>query len=159
MTQLIVDGTLWMSDTPDEMRDHVDAFYEAFHTGGRILVHGLGLGMIVQAFLRLEQVEHIDVVESDERIIRLIGSHYAEAHPGRVTFHHGDAYTYRFPPGSRWNVVWHDVWPTITSDNWEGMNRLHRRYGGRADWQNSWCRAEVQRLVREDRTANWWQGF
>lgn len=155
MTRLHVDGALWMSDTPDEMRDHLFPWMEARERGGRILVHGLGLGMIVQAFLRMPQVEHVDVVESDERIIRLIGTHYAEKYPGRITFHHGDAYTYRFPPGTRWTVAWHDTWQHISADNWPEMNRLHRRYGSRVDWQWSWCRGEVEQLVRREKRMPW----
>lgn len=155
ITQITVDGTLWMSDTPDEKRDHAHVFWEAQRRGGRILVHGLGIGMILQSLLLLDKVEHVDVVEYDERIIRLIGSVYAERFPGKVTFHHGDAYTYRFPPGTRWSMAWHDIWPTITGDNWEGMNRLHRRYGNRVGWQDSWMRDAVRRSLQSDRRYPW----
>lgn len=152
LTQLRVDGRLWMSDSPDEKRDHSEAFYQAKRRGGRILIHGLGLGMVVGAALKLPNVEHVDVVELDERVARLIGPHYAS---DRCTIHVGDAYEYQFPKGSRWTVAWHDIWPSISDENWPGMNRLHRRYGGRVDWQDSWCRWEVKRMIERDKGLPW----
>lgn len=136
-TKVLIDGKLWMSDTPDEKRDHSQVFYEAQRRGGRVLINGLGAGMVLGAMLKLNDVEHIDVVENDERIIRLIGPHYADP---RVTIHHDDAYDIQWPVGTRWNVVWHDIWLDLTSDNLEGMHKLHRKYGRRADWQASWGR-------------------
>lgn len=141
-TRLNVDGRLWMSDTPDEMRDHAEAYWEAQRRGGRVLINGLGLGMVVGAMLRLPQVEHIDVVELDERVARLIGEHYAG---DRVTVHHADAYDIQWPTGTRWTVAWHDIWPTITGENLAGMHRLHRKYGRRTDWQGSWARWSCER--------------
>ncbi len=141
-TRIDVDGRLWMSDTDDEKRDHASAFWEMQRRGGRVLIHGLGLGMVVQAALRLPQVEHIDVVEIDPRVARLVGEHYAG---DRCTIHVGDALTYEWPTGTRWDVVWHDIWPTITGDNLPDMHRLHRRFGRRSGWQGSWARWDVER--------------
>lgn len=151
ITRLWVDGKMWMSDTPDEKVDHSEAFFQMQKRGGRVLIHGLGLGMVVQAALLLDNVEHVDVVEHDQRVIDLIGSVYADRFPGKITLHHGDAYTYQFPRGQRWTVAWHDIWSAITDSNMEGMTRLHRRYGIRSDWQGSWGRYEVQRMIRADR--------
>jgi hypothetical protein len=141
-TRLDVDGRLWMSDTDDEARDHAEAYWEAQRRGGRVLIHGLGLGMVVGAVLALPQVEHVDVVEIDPRVARLIGPHYESE---RCTVHVGDALTYAWPAGSRWNVVWHDIWPEITASNLPEMHRLHRRFGRRADWQGSWARWHAER--------------
>lgn len=140
-TRLSVDGTLWMSDTPDEKRDHIAPVWEASRRGGRILVNGLGLGMVVSGLLKLPNVEHVDVVEKSERIVDLIGPHYESS---RCTVHHSDAYTIKWPAGTRWTVAWHDVWAYLSLDNIEGMHRLHRRYGRRVDWQGSWGREFVE---------------
>jgi hypothetical protein len=141
-TRLDVDGRLWMSDTDDEKRDHAEPFWEAQRRGGRVLIHGLGLGMVVKAVLALPQVEHVDVVEIDPRVVKHVGPHYAGE---RCTIHLGDALTHQWPAGARWDVVWHDIWPTITGDNLPQMHRLHRRFGRRAGWQGSWARWHAER--------------
>lgn len=137
-TGLICNGTLWMSDTPDERRDHSCAYYEAKRRGGRVLVHGLGLGMVVKAMLDLPNVEHVDVVELAPDVIALCGPAF-DRYGARVTIHEGDALAYKWPPGTRWTVVWHDIWPTICEDNLPQMATLHRKFGRRCDWQGSWC--------------------
>lgn len=141
-TRLDVDGRLWMSDTDDERRDHAEPYFQAHRRGGRVLVHGLGLGMVTGALLRLPNVDHVDVVEIDTRVIEHIGPHYAGE---RCTIHHGDALTFQWPKDARWTVVWHDIWPEITADNLPGMHRLHRRFGRRTEWQGSWARWQAER--------------
>lgn len=146
--QMIVDGVLWMSDTDAEFRDHLTPIHVADRFArGRGLVHGLGMGCLLGAWL--DVLDHVDVVESDERICRLIGKWYEDEYPGKVTIHHADAYTWRAPKGSHWNVVWHDIWPSLSSDNLPEMATLHRRYGSRCDWQGSWgkelCQYERRR--------------
>lgn len=140
--QLIVDDVMWMSDTPDERRDHSEPLYQAMRRGGRVLVNGLGLGMVIGALTRLDNVEHVDVVEVDARIIEAVGPFYAS---DRVTIHYGDALTMQWRVGTRWSVAWHDIWPYITSENLPTMARLHRMYGRRTDWQGSWARYECER--------------
>lgn len=144
-------GIVIMSDTPDERRDHREPFS---HAAGRCLVHGLGLGMLVRAILLKPNVEHVDVVELDEDVIELCGPPIRELGGDRLTIHHGDAYTFRFPPGTYWSMVWHDVWDTINEDNLEGIAKLKRRYGGRCDWQGAW----VEHLLRaqRDRHRGYW---
>jgi len=46
--------SLIMSDTPDEMRDHVFPYDEARRRGGHVLINGLGLGMVTAAILNAE---------------------------------------------------------------------------------------------------------
>lgn len=152
--QLLVDGTLWMSDTDAEYRDHVTPILKADRRpGGRGLIHGLGMGCVLGAWL--DVLDHVDVIESEERIVRLLGKWYESEYPGKVTVHHADAYTWRAPKGSRWDVVWHDVWPSLCADNLTEMATLHRRYGGRCDWQGSWGRALLQRERARSRSS-WW---
>lgn len=139
-------GDLVMSDTPAEIRDHLEIIHAA---RGRVLIHGLGLGMCLGAVLKNAEVTHVDVVELSQDLIDLVGPHYQDP---RVTIHQGDALTFKFPAGTRWNVVWHDIWDTICADNWEDMKKLRRRYGHRCDWQECWAGHHVQRLVREERS-------
>jgi hypothetical protein len=147
-TGLYRSNGLWMSDTRDEWFDHAEAAREMATRGGRVLVNGLGLGVIVKYALSLSNVEHIDVVEIDPDVIALVGPAYAGE---RCTIHEGDAYEMKWPVGTRWTVAWHDVWQNICSDNAPEMTALKRKYARRVDWQKCWVEREVRRLARQDR--------
>lgn len=152
-TRLSEKGTLWMTDTPAEISD----LYEVFRrfnrdTVKRVLVNGLGIGMVVKAALLHDHIESVDVVELDPRVVKLVSSQMKDP---RIHIHTGDAYTIKWPVGTRWDVAWHDVWPTICGDNAEGMARLNRRYGRRVSWQGCWVEEEVKRINRRDRADSW----
>ena len=51
-----------MSDTPAAVRDMLDAVNRA---QGRVLVHGLGLGVFLKAILLKPWVRQVDVVEAE----------------------------------------------------------------------------------------------
>ena len=156
-TSLRAGGTLWMSDTDAEKRDHMEALHQIRNwQAKRVLINGLGLGMVLAAALTFDHVEHVDVVEIDERVIRLVGPHYAGP---RVTIHHADAYeqTKNWPAGTRWDVAWHDIWPHLCEDNLAEMARLHRSYGRRVDWQGSWGKKLIEaRRSSRQRAGGWW---
>lgn len=141
-TQLMRGETLVMSDTPDEIRDHREPIYKAV---GHCLVNGLGLGVVVNAMLKRQQVEHVTVIEIAPEVIQLVGQHYLAIYGDRLQIICSDALTWTPPKGTRYNVVWHDIWDTICADNLPEMHKLHRRYGRYADWQGSWCRWRCER--------------
>jgi len=84
-------------------------------------------------------------------VVHLVGPSYEGE---RCTVHLADAYEIRWPVGTRWDVVWHDVWQNISGDNVPEMAKLKRSYGRRADWQGCWAERECRRLYREDKA---WQ--
>lgn len=147
--RLCVDGTLWMSDTTAERRDHHEAVYQASQPHvRRVLVNGLGLGVVIEAMLTYPHIEQIDVVECHPDVIAYVGG-YLSRDP-RLVIHEADAMVQArsWPTGARWDVVWHDIWPTISEDNLDGMAFLNRSYGKRAGWQGAWCQAECRRQRR-----------
>ena len=131
-----------MSDTPSEIRDHIEPLIQAKQRGGRILMNGLGLGVVLKGFLSFPEVTHVDVVEIDADVIKLVAPSYYDH---RVTIYHVDAFEITWPKDTRWSVVWHDIWPSICSDNLPEMTKLHRKYGHKCDWQGSWCRYQCLR--------------
>lgn len=133
-----------MSDTPDEIRDHYDPIYQA---RGRCLVNGLGLGVVVNAMLQRPEVEHVTVIEIAAEVIELVGRHWKAKYGDRLEIVHADAFAWKPPQGIRYDVVWHDIWPHISSDNLGAMTRLHRKYGRRCDWQGSWARELCKRMA------------
>lgn len=154
-TRIVRNDTLWMSDTDAEVRDHLPAIRQIERRGGRVLVNGLGIGLIVHAALAFENVEHIDIVEVDPEVCEVVGGHYAR--DSRVQVHCADAHKIEWPAGARWNVVWSDIWPTITLDDNESRARLGRKYSKRvADWHGKWAQEEVDLMKREERRQAWW---
>lgn len=151
-TRLIEGKRVWMSDTPAEFGDHVEAIIKmANPTTKRVLINGLGLGMVVKAALKYEHVEHVDVVEIDKRVIELVGPTYTA--DGRVHIHQGDAFDQAidWPQRTRWDVVWHDIWPELAAENLPEMTKLARSYGRRAGWQGAWGKEHLRRERARDR--------
>ena len=138
-TRLMRDGTLVMSDTPAEMRDH----YEAVHRAkGSCLINGLGLGMVLKAVLKKPEVTDVTVVELSQEVIDMVSPHYQDE---RVAFVHADALEYKPSTKKLYQMVWHDIWDNICSDNLPQMQKLHRKYGKKAEWQGSWCHDQCKR--------------
>lgn len=154
-TGLFRGGRLWMSDTPSEQDDHMPVIRQALRTDAqRVLINGLGLGMVVSALMQVPSVTHIDVVEIDADVIALVGEHYQKlaADAGKtLAIHHGDALAISWPRGTAWDLAWHDIWGDMCTDNLEQMAVLHRRYGRRVTWQESWSK---QLLIRQRRWEN-----
>ncbi len=134
--------TVWMSDTRAEIHEHYDFFRKvelasAFGQARRILINGLGLGVVVHGVLTYPGIEHIDVVEYDPSVIALVGPLIQDT---RVQIHHASAFDIEWPRGTRWDLAWHDIWPYISGDNLPEMDRLYKKYKGRVKWQGSWQR-------------------
>ena len=136
-----------MSDTPDEIKDHLAFIYRAH---GICLINGLGLDMAATAALRKPNVAHVYVVEQSADVISLVAPTYKKNYSDRLTVLHGDALTDKWPElrGVRFDAVWHDIWDTICGDNLPEMTKLHRRYARRCNWQGSWARALCRRGCR-----------
>jgi hypothetical protein len=146
-TRLVhADHGVFMSDTPEEMRDHREAARRAH---GSCLITGLGLGMILAAALRKPDLTDVTVVEFDADVIALVGPTY-DADP-RLTIVHADAFTYQPPPGRRYAMVWHDIWDRPSATNLASMATLMRKFAPIADWQGCW--AEDQSLRRAGQEA------
>lgn len=139
-------GTTVMSNTPDEIRDFMNFVDRAV---GSVLVNGLGLGVLLKALLNKTEITEVVVIEKSTDVIKLVGEHYTK--DPRVTIINADAFEYTPPKNKRFNAAWHDIWDNICSDNLEEMKRLHRKYGKKADYQESWCRYQCERQARQDR--------
>jgi hypothetical protein len=129
-------GAVVMEDSTRELSRHLPIWMVG---RGRVLISGLGLGCVVRGLLLKDAVEHIDVVEIDPLIIREIGREFT--HDPRVTVHEGNALTYPWPKGERWDYAWHDVW--LEEGDGVPLHRLHHslfhRYMHRVGEQGAWA--------------------
>lgn len=138
-------GEVVMEDSLHELRRHMPIWLAAH---GRVLITGLGLGCVLRGLLASTRVEHVDVVEIDSDIIRIVGLEFV-GNP-RVTIHHGDALRFQWPEGTRWDCAWHDIWCPGN----KGLELLHielihnhRKLAGR---QGAWMLPRVlSRLWRD----------
>lgn len=136
-TRLMFGASVVMSDTDAEKMDHEHAVMRA---SGRVLINGLGLGMVLNSCLLKPEVEHAIVVELSEDVIALVAPVYREKFGDRLTIVNANALDFTPPKGIRFGMVWHDIWTNICADNLTQMKALHRKYGRRCDWQGSWAR-------------------
>lgn len=178
-TALYHKRSLVMSDTPDEIRDHLGAVQEAQRRGGHILINGLGLGMVTAAILDAEQrcqscmqyphhgkcdcthvageinfryaVDKVTVIEKSEDVIALIRPILWPRYGNRLEIIHADAFEYKPEKGQRFSIVWNDIWNDLCTDNLKEMGTLHRKYGRRCDWQGSWGKEILQTRRRQER--------
>lgn len=126
-------GEIVMEDSVLELSKHLPIWLAA---KGTVLITGLGLGCVVRGLLASAAVEHIDVVEIDDGIVRVVGPEFA--HNARVTIHRADALEWD-KDGAKWDYAWHDLW-TDGDDHLQTLHmRLMKRFHGRVKKQGAWA--------------------
>lgn len=140
--KLTRNGQIIMSNTPAEISDHISFIFTA-KRNKNILINGLGLGVALTEILKSGAIETVTVIEKSEDVIKLVGPSFTNE--PRVSIIHADAFEWKPPKGLKYDVVWHDIWDNICSDNLPEMTKLHRKYGKRTDWQGSWCKELCKR--------------
>lgn len=148
--RLVRGGTVVMSNTPDEIRDFSHFTRRA---KGSILINGLGMGCVVKVLLEKPEVTRITVIEKSEDVINLIAPYFKDQ---RLVIINADAFEHVPPKGEKYNFVWHDIWDYITSDNLPEMTKLHRKYGRKTEWQDSWAKAICQIQARHEKRNGWY---
>ncbi len=116
------DGTLWMSDTPQE---RMMMYNNARQSWGRVLVGGAGLCLYPQY---LTQVETITIVERSPLVLRLVAPLLKPVmDQRRITqrFLLGDVHTYlqKAEPG-RYDTIFLDTWPQLDATLLPAINRM-----------------------------------
>lgn len=147
-THLSEGDTVWMSDTTAERRDHAEPVFAICSLKAeRVIINGLGIGMVLAAALNYDHVKHVDVVEVDDRIIELVGPHYLK--DPRVHIHHADAVEQmkKWGPEERWDVGWTDIWPEISPENLPQMKEFTDFYGTRCGFHANWSEDMAKRAV------------
>ena len=140
-------GHVIMSNTPAELNDHYEYELKVGQKDCKtVLINGLGLGCALSMALKNPYIEKITVVEISQDVINLVSPYINDS---RVQIICEDAYLYK--PTENYDVVWHDIWDDICSDNLEGMAKLHRKYGRKTKWQSSWCKSERQYKKRQEK--------
>lgn len=154
-TKLSDKNGVWMSDTPMETVSNQNFINKA---NGDVLIFGLGIGLIVFPLLNCDEIKSITIIEREKEIIDMVGQHLKS---DKVTIILGDADTMEFAKGTKFDTIYFDIWQDISSENYEHMQTLHKRYRKNLNTKNpnrfidSWLRNHVKRKYlkykREDK--------
>lgn len=145
--KLTVDGDLMMSDTRDERITNYRILSDAH---GHVLIAGLGLGMILHPILKKPEVRSVLVVEKYQDVIDLISP---SLDPAKLTIECGDIFTWKPTKGRKFNVIYNDIWPDITTENLPEIAKLHQREKTWVDRSDPECslRSWMQDSLRAQR--------
>jgi hypothetical protein len=141
-TELRHAGITFMTDLYDEWWTQRRAIERARRVGGKVLITGLGLGMVVEAILSapaLATVSSVTVLEQSADVIDLVAPHLLRQFPDQVEIVHADAFTWQPGAPMRFDTVWHDIWPDPDASQVEAdVARLRRQHQPWSEWQGFW---------------------
>jgi hypothetical protein len=137
--RLYVNGELMMSDTAMERGSNMGVVIKAT---GNVIIAGLGLGMIIHPIADKKEVKTITIVEKSADVIKLV----AASLPKKATVVEGDIFKWSPAKGTKYDTIYFDIWPSITTDNLKDMATLNRRFArckAPGAWVNSWQREKL----------------
>lgn len=140
---LFRNGKIIMSNTPAEINDHWRFIQKA---QGKVLIGGLGLGMVLKCLLEKPTITKVTIIELSPDVIKLVASAYTD--DPRVNIINASVFDY--VPQERYDCAWFDIWDDISGDEYPEMKRLHRKYGRYVGWSDSWLRNQSRKLHYEN---------
>ena len=102
-------GSVLMSNTPMEKRTNEDFVTNAH---GKVLIGGLGIGLILLAIQDDPMIDKITVVEKNQEVIDLVASQLPLS--DKVEIICADVYNY--VPEDFYNTIYMDIWSFINED-------------------------------------------
>ncbi len=166
---------LVMSDLPGEIAGALPFLDHCAGIGrGKLLIAGLGLGIVPAWLLANTNLWRVDVIEIDPDLIRLTTrAARACAAPGeswaddpRLHIHQGDAHDWW--PGNRhgcalhdgcelwanstYHAGWLDIWDLVNASNLPSMDQLEARFAPRCARVFSWERPECEAMLARGQT-------
>ena len=151
--RLSVGNELVMSDTPMERISNTTFVQKA---NGRVLIAGLGLGMIINNIVDKDDVTEVIVIEKHQDVIDLIEPKIAHS---KLKVICSDIFDWKPQKGEKFDTIYFDIWAEITEENLTEIKLLHNRYKGNLNrvnprsWMNSWMKEYLQkRKKREQRS-------
>lgn len=152
------ENEVMMSDTPME-RNTNQHFLNSAH--GDVLIFGLGLGLIVLPLLEAENVSSVTVIELHQDLIDMVQP-ILKKHDksNKLKCIQGDCFTYHEQiKGRMYDCIYGDIWMSISTDNYEDMKFLTRKYHGKLKrnnpnkfvdhWMKEYLKQEIQIERRE----------
>lgn len=140
-----VENGTWMTDLPCEMFQMHEEL--AVHARGKVLIGGLGLGILPRMVARMRQVESITVVEQSEEVCNLVWPFLSHRMEGKARIVNADIHKFEIAKGD-FDVALLDTWQG--TGEWVWMNEvvpLRRKFAQNvkriACWQEDVMRMQV----------------
>jgi hypothetical protein len=156
---LKVGGVLMMSDTLHEKRTCSGVVWNA---NGRVLIAGLGMGWILHPILAKSEVTEVVVIEKSADVIKAISPSLAK-YGDRLKIICADIFEWRPAKGEKFDTIWFDIWPDVSTDDLKDMARLNRafaRFLNRENpkaWRAAWSEDMLKyRRSQEGRYSYGW---
>ena len=149
--RLHINDELYMSDTPMEQRTNREFVNKA---NGDVMIAGLGIGLVLENLresVRNGKVRSITIYEKYQDVIDLVSPIYKDM---PITYKCADILEYKPSRDEKYDTIYFDIWPSVTSDNLPDMKLLanrwkfHLKRDNPNHWMDSWMKKECQYLNR-----------
>jgi hypothetical protein len=141
------DGAVtWMSTHVPERETNVDFLT---HARGRVLIAGLGMGLILYPLSRMKGIDSVYVVEKNREVVELVKP-YADELDLNLNIIPGDINEYTPPTAHFFNTIYFDIWPTINAKNVIEIHSLKKRfrpYLAPKGWIGAWVEEVLVRRL------------
>lgn len=151
--RLVVNGELMMSDTGMERYSNREFIKKA---NGKILIAGLGIGMVLKNILDKPEVTEVLVIEKYQDVIDLVKPKFN--HPKLKVIQEN---IFNYKTKEKFDVIYFDIWPSINTDNLEEIKILHNKFKYNLNRTNSncfmdsWLKKYLQNIKRKESRNSW----
>ncbi len=146
--KLHINGELMMSDTPMERKSNLNFIENA---NGRVLIAGLGLGMVILNILDKEEVTEVVVIEKYQDVVDLVEPKFT--HP-KLKVICSDIFYWKPEKGEKFDTIYFDIWAEVCQSNLADMTELHNKFKNKLNRANqksfmdSWMKKYIKSAVR-----------
>lgn len=150
--RLTVGGVLMMSDTMNEQRTCSGVVWNAH---GRVLIAGLGMGWILHPILSKPEVTEVVVIEKSADVIKAISPSLAQ-YGNRIKIICADIFEWRPAKGEKFDTIWFDIWPDVSTDDLKEMAKLNRAFARTLNrenpkaWRGAWMEGQLKASRRRE---------
>ena len=148
--RLHINSQLVMSDTGLEKQSNSQFVKFA---NGKILIAGLGIGLIIKNILQKENITEIVIIEKYQDVIDLVSPKFNDA---RIKYICADIFTWKPNKDEKYDTIYFDIWPEISEDNLTDIKKLHNKFKYHINrsnpnhYMNSWMKEYLQRQKRNE---------
>jgi len=132
--RLLINGSVVMTDAEFERSTNM---LPVIRAKGDALIAGLGIGLILEPFLK--QCTSVTVIEKEPDVIELVGKNFYES-----TIIHADIFEWLPARKAKlFDTIYFDIWPNICMDDLREARTLHKKfrpYLRKGGYMESWCR-------------------
>lgn len=157
--KLAVNGVLQMKDTQFEWHSNLHAVHRAT---GDVLIGGLGIGMVLVPILQKPEVKSVTVIEKNGDVVKLVFPCLVDTVPEAKKLRVACADIFLWNPNMpKWDTIYFDIWPNVSTDNLEEMTKLKRRFSKRLNrdnpkaWMGCWEEETLRYRKRQEKRMEW----